>query len=242
DYHWVPGTAAPPGAHKSTYQERMCYRAKSPRAQPVSCPRVRFAHRWATSGRSAPQTSRAKAPLRTNVDAPALPPPCYARSGATTPFVVSGLLQYSSPTLPLAAVAAPTCRHARKLVLSPRLRRALAQPQLNHRWVIGALACPRATIVPTAKTSLLRIGTTSPSTSRPAQKSDHICIICRRRSNNVVRLYERSTALDIACANAISATSRSKPVRSAAHVRNVARKPCVVTPSYFKRSKTRSNA
>src|SRR5262249_32699558 len=134
-----------------------------------------------------------------------LPPTVTAPGGVSLfiPQTVPRPILHQLPPL-LEQVAAPVCRLN---AIADSVRECLVYDRVH--------GCPSMSY---AETSFLRIGTTSPSTSRPAQKSDHICIISRRRSNRVVRLYERSTALGMACANAISATSRSKPVRSAAHV------------------------
>ena len=60
------------------------------------------------------------------------------------------------------------------------------------------------------------------------QYRDHASASSRRFSNRSPRRYAASTALSIACANAISTTSRGKFVRSAAQSRKVDRKPCTV--------------
>ena len=62
-----------------------------------------------------------------------------------------------------------------------------------------------------------------------AQYSPHSAISCRRLSKRSPRWYAASTLLATTCASAASTTSRGKPVRSAAHVRKLDRKPCTVT-------------
>src|SRR5262245_19572556 len=78
-----------------------------------------------------------------------------------------------------------------------------------------------------ARTSL-RNGSTVPLACGELQKLAQASISRRRFSNRSPRLYAFSTALGIACASAISATSFGKLVRSAQKSRNELRKPCVV--------------
>src|SRR5215471_14136415 len=67
------------------------------------------------------------------------------------------------------------------------------------------------------------IDSTFPLAAGLVQKSAQASMSLRRFSNRSPRLYAASTAFGIACASAISATSRGNDVRSEAQSRNVER-------------------